>query len=183
MSKTVEDHLTKRELYEKYAPRLLTLCRRYCDSVEEAEDLLQDTFLTAFDKKELFTYRGEGSLYAWLSRIAVNLAVDRIRKSRWNRLPIRIIEETVSAPSDEELEQVSQEKMLDFIASLPKMQRTVFNLYCMDGYSHRNIGKILGISEKGSASILAKARNRLKRDINNYIKEQENGTLGTHHQG
>ena len=173
MAKTREDHLSERELYEKYAPRIFTLCRRYSDSVEDAEDLLQDTFIAAFDKIDRFSYRGEGSLYAWFSRIAVNRAVDRIRKTRWSRLSLRIVEETVPEPSTEEAELIPQEKMLDFISSLPKMKRAVFNLYCMEGYSHREIGEMLGISEKGSASMLAKARNQLKRAIKQYIREQE----------
>lgn len=67
------------------------------------------------------------------------------------------------------MEAIPEEKLLEWIAKLPDMRRAVFNLYCMDGYSHQEIGKMLGISEKGSASTLAKARRQLKEEIKRYI--------------
>lgn len=178
------ERAAQEELYTRYAARVLTCCRRYCDNEEDAEDILQDTFLIAFDRISSFSYRRNGSLQAWLCRIAVNQAVDRIRKRRRLPVPVGISEkEDVEAPQEEALERIPPEKLLGMIAALPEMRRAVFNLYCMDGYSHREIGKMLGISEKGSASMLAKARNQLRRAIKQYTKEQEEyGTLGKHHQ-
>ena len=75
-------------------------------------------------------------------------------------------------PTDEEVEKIPQEKLLEWISKLPELRRTVFNLYCIDGYSHKEIGKLLGISEKGSAGVLAKARKQLKEEIRKYQKEQ-----------
>ena len=71
------------------------------------------------------------------------------------------------------MEEIPQEKLLEWIARLPTLRRTVFNLYCIDGYSHKEIGKMLGISEKGSAGVLAKARKQLKADIQDYLKDAE----------
>ena len=68
---------------------------------------------------------------------------------------------------------VPQEKLLEWISRLPDMRKAVFNLYCIDGYSHKDIGEMLGISEKGSAGMLAKARKQLKEEIQRYLKETE----------
>ncbi len=169
---SAKDRAAQQELYTRYAARLLTLCRRYSDSKQEAEDILHDTFLIAFDRLASFKYKGEGSLYAWLRRIAVNQAIDRIRKNRWKLLPIRtqLQEETVALELEEEdLKRITQEELLGMISGLPKVRRTVFNLYCLDGYSHKEIAKMLGISEKGSASILSKAKNQLKSEVGKYL--------------
>ena len=165
------ERAAQEELYTRYATKVFTCCRRYCDNDADAEDILQDTFLVAFDRISSFNYRGSTSLQAWLCRIAINQAIDRIRKRR--RWPVLIRDsekDDVAAPQEEELEGVPPEKLLEMIAALPEMRRAVFNLYCLDCYTHREIGEMLGISEKGSASILAKARNQWKREINKYLK-------------
>ena len=71
------------------------------------------------------------------------------------------------------MEEIPQEKLLEWIAQLPDMQRTIFNMYCIDGYTHRQIGEMLGISEKGSSGELARARKQLKEKIREYLKEKE----------
>lgn len=167
---SAKDRAAQQELYTRYAARLLTLCRRYSDSKQEAEDILHDTFLIAFDRLASFKYKGEGSLYAWLRRIAVNQAIDRIRKYRWKLLPIRAqLQEESVALEEDDLMKITQEELLGMISGLPRVRRTVFNLYCLDGYSHKEIAKMLGISEKGSASILSKAKNQLKREVGKYL--------------
>ena len=70
---------------------------------------------------------------------------------------------------EEDLKRITQEELLGMISGLPKVRRTVFNLYCLDGYSHKEIAKMLGISEKGSASILSKAKNQLKSEVGKYL--------------
>ena len=77
----------------------------------------------------------------------------------------------IPEPTGEEMAAVPEEKLLEWIDRLPDMQRSVFNLYCIDDYTHKEIGEMLGISEKGSASILSKARKKLKEDIRRYQKE------------
>ena len=71
------------------------------------------------------------------------------------------------------MESIPEEKLLEWISKLPDLRRAVFNLYCIDGYSHKEIGNMLGISEKGSAGVLAKARKQLKDKIKQYLKEQD----------
>ncbi len=160
------------ELYRRYAARLLSLCRRYTRDLEEAEDLLQDAVIQALDKIETYKYTGKGSLYGWMSRIAVNKAVNQIRRQRWRWLSLDMREQdTVADLSAAEMETIPEEKLLEWIAGLPDLRRAVFNLYCIEGYSHKEIGKMLGISEKGSAGVLAKARKQLKEEIRRYLKE------------
>lgn len=168
------DTLAADELYRRYAARLLTLCRRYCGGRDEARDLMQDTLVKALEKIHSFRYKAEGSLYAWLSRIAINIALGNIKKRRREAVADdRPIPENVPEPDTEKMSAIPQEVLLKLIAGLPAARKAVLNLYCIDGYSHREIGKMLGISEKASASTLAKARVQLKQAINNYLKESE----------
>lgn len=160
------------ELYRRYAGRLFTLCRRYSRSRDEAEDLLHDALIKAFDR--MSSFHGGGSLYAWLCRITVNMAVDNLRKRRLHFMPMDLsVAETVPEPAEEELAGISQETLLEMISGLPDTQRAVFNMFCIDGYSHKEIAELLGISEKGSAGLLAKARLRLKKKVSEYLKNSE----------
>ena len=162
------------ELYTRYAARLYTLCLRYSDSRDEAQDLVHDSMLKALDKISLFTYKGNGSLYAWISRIAINTALANI--SRYKFRFVRLTgssSEAIPEPSDEEFTGIPQEKLLEIISSLPDTQRAIFNMFCIDGYSHKEIAQMLGISERGSTSLLVKAKAQLRKRINDYIKNSE----------
>ncbi|MBO6083019.1 MAG: sigma-70 family RNA polymerase sigma factor [Bacteroidales bacterium] len=168
------DRAAEEELYKRYAARMFTLCRRYTDNPEDAQDLMQEALLRALDRIATFTYAGNGSLYAWISRIAINMALNAIRRKRWRTLSLDFrAQDTIPEPTEEEMVEVPPEKLLEWIAALPALRRTVFNLYCIDGYSHKQIGEMLGISEKGSAGVLAKARKQLKETINRYLKDTE----------
>lgn len=167
------DRLAEDELYTRYAARIYTLCRRYLGDNDKAKDLMQETLIQALDKIQTFHFNGKGSLYAWIHRIAINKALNHIKRQRWRTVPFNLVKhDKVQEPTEEEMESIPQEKMLEWISRLPDLRRTVFNLYCIDGYSHREIGKMLGISEKGSASILAKARKQLKEEIKHYLNRQ-----------
>ena len=163
------DRQAEDELYMRYAAKLLTLCRRYTDDADEARDLMHDSIIKALDRISSFTYRGRGSLYAWLSRIAVNSALNNVKRYKLRFVTIAI-PDSADDPPEDEIEAIPQEILLDMISALPHTQRAVFNLFCIEGYSHREIAEMLGISEKGSASLLAKARTRLKKKIDDYIK-------------
>ena len=168
------DRMAEEELYSRYAARVLTLCRRYTDNPDDAKDLMQESLIQALDKIATYRYSGKGSLYGWISRIAINRALNQIRRRRWRTVSLdERVQDSVPDPSEEEMAIVPQEKLLEWIAGLPDMRRAVFNLYCIDGYSHKEIAGMLGISEKGSAGVLAKARKQLKEDINQYLKDKE----------
>ena len=159
------------ELYTRYAARVFTLCRRYSDNPDEAKDLMQEALLKALDKISTFRYTGNGSLYGWISRIAVNLALNHIKRRRWRTVSLDFGgHDNLPEPTEEEMVSIPQEKLLEWIAELPDVRKAVFNLYCLDGYSHKEIAQMLGISEKGSAGMLAKARRQLKGKISRYWK-------------
>ena len=155
-----KDKKAQGELYDRYAGRLFTLCFRYVGDREEAQDLMHDSMIKAMDSMGAFRYNGEGSLYAWLQRLTVNVTIDRLREM--SKLRMVSLEDAVDS--------IPAQVMLDMIAALPDVRRTVFNMYCIDGYSHKDIAAAIGITEKGSASILAKARAQLRNAINDYLK-------------
>lgn len=166
--------MAEEQLYRTYAVRVYTLCRRYLGNEEEAMDLMVETIIHALDKIDTFKYTGEGSLYAWISRIAINKSINQIKRHRWRFVPLdRQTQDDIPEPTEEEMLTIPAEKLREWIAQLPDLRRTVFNLYCVDGYSHKEIGQMLGISERGSTSTMAKARKQLKEKIKQYLKEQE----------
>lgn len=165
----------RQEMYETYAGRVLAVCRRYIRDADRARDLVHDTFLKAWDSLDRFRPRRAGSLGAWLCQIAVHLTVDELRRGRhFLEIPdqVRDDEEGVRhgahEPGPEEppvdpdrLRQIPVEALIELIASLPEGYRTVFNLFCLDGCSHREIAQLLGITEKTSQTQYLKARRRL----------------------
>ncbi len=162
-------------LYDLYASRLLAVCLRYVGDRATAEDLLHDTFVKAYGAIGKFVWRGEGSLRGWLERIAVNTSLELLRsRSRMSFTEIddrRAIPEYVE-PAPEEAEQVPAKELMRMIGELPEGYRTVFNLFCVEGLSHREIASMLGINEKSSSSQLARAKALLARKIREYLEKQ-----------
>lgn len=169
-----KDRLAEDELYRRYAVRVNTLCKRYLGDEDDAKDLMLETLIQALDKIDTYKYTGEGSLYGWIRRIAINKALNQIKRYRWRMVPLDLwTHDSIPEPTEEEVTEIPTRKLREWIEELPDMRRAVFNLYCIDGYSHQEIGQMLGISETGSTSVLAKARKQLKAKINQYLKEQD----------
>jgi RNA polymerase sigma-70 factor (ECF subfamily) len=169
---TDKDREAQGELYARYAARLYAVCCRYVSDREEAQDLMHDSMIKAMDTIRSFTYNGEGSLYAWLKRLTVNTVIDRLREvSKMRMVPLdSTMEPDYPEPDEDEVDNIPASVMLQMVASLPEVRRTVFNMYCIDGFTHREIAQAMNITEKGSASILAKSRAQLKNAINEYLK-------------
>ena len=170
------DNKARRELYERYAGRMLALCQRYVGSREEAEDLLHDGFLKLYSSFDKFTWRGEGSLRAWMERVMVNIALQYLRRSdvlnqsaSMDTLPL----ESYDEPEPETAERIPQQVLLKFISELPAGYRTVFNLYVLENKSHKEIAQMLGINEKSSASQLVRAKAVLAAKVREWIKQNE----------
>lgn len=164
------------ELYARYAAGLYALCLRYIENREDARDLMHDAMIKAMDNFRSFRYAGEGSIWAWMSRITVNMAVDRLKEnSRFRHIPFDEVSgaevENALEPDAESVRAVPDDVLDEMIAGLPPVKRTVFNMYCIDGFSHKDIAKALGISERGSTSILAKARASLKKVLTDYLNK------------
>ena len=168
------DRMAEEELYRRYAARVSMLCRRYLGDVDEANDLMLETLVQALGKIDTYEYTGKGSLYGWISRIAINKAINHLKRSRWHVVPLDFLsKDDIPEPDDDAMEAIPEERLSAWIAELSDLRRTVFNLHSLDGYSHQEIGRMLGISERASISALAKARKQLKERIRQYLKEQE----------
>lgn len=170
-----KDNIARKKLYELYSGQMMAICCRYAGDRQLAQDLLHDGFLKAFNSFDKFTYRGEGSLRAWLSRIMVNTSLEYLRKNDvlHQTLTLEEVPETVNNEAEEELERIPQKVLMDFIANLPVGYRTVFNLYTFEEKSHREIAVMLNINEKSSASQLFRARALLAKKITEYMSRNK----------
>lgn len=154
------DISAQRKLYEAYAQAMMGLCYRYTKSVQDAEDVLQDGFMRVFTN--LSQYRGEGELGAWIRRIMVNTSINYLKKHIHYRNEMVFTEPSLHPVTEETPEHALQAKEIaSLIRQLPTGYQTVFNLHAIEGYSHVEIGKILGISENTSRSQYMRARNLL----------------------
>ncbi len=165
---TKSDRSAFKELYTRYATRVLALCFRYVDDRDEAEDLMHDTMVKVFGAIKGFNYKGEGSLYAWIRRIAVNLSIDRIRKRTVMDLSSLSDEDLMT---EEQAADIPLPILMKMISTLPDTQRLILNLYCIDGLSHNEIAGLLGIKPKASSSLLAKAKRLLNDKVARYLND------------
>jgi RNA polymerase sigma-70 factor (ECF subfamily) len=165
--KKCKHHDTKAQgqLYQLYASKLFSLCLKYSKSYADAEDSLQDAFVTIF--KKIGQYNSKGSFEGWIKRIAVNTVLQKYRGAIVFDIVKEERIEAVSVEIDEE-EALHVDYLLQIIQELPDRYRLVFNLYALDGYTHREISEMLGISEGTSKSNLARARLILKEKIENF---------------
>ncbi len=161
-----QDSKAQGELYSIYNKTLFAICLRYSRSYVDAEDNLQDAFLTIFKKIEQF--KGKGSFEGWIKRITVNTVLQKYRKLKH----FEIIDEERLEEQEEEVASDDENIPLDFllksIQELPDQYRLVFSMYVLDDYSHRDISNLLGIAEGTSKSNLARARGILKIKIEHY---------------
>ncbi len=161
-----------RQLYDRYIGYMTTAVARYISDEDDRKDVLQDSFIKIFDSLGRFTYRGEGSLRAWMTRITINEALQRLRREKRYDLfsPIEELQDDVEEPED--LDSLPPEVLLEMIASLPEGYRTVLNLFVFEDKSHKEIAQLLGIKENSSASQYHRAKALLAQKINAY-KAQE----------
>ena len=138
------------------------VCLRYSANEQEAEDLLQDSFLKAFGK--IKSYKNEGVLGGWLRKLTLNTALEYYRKNKNAKQTFELSEHS-DLTDDGAVEQLELEDLLLKIQKLPTGFRTVFNLYAVEGYNHREIGKLLDISDGTSKSQYSRARTMLKNMI------------------
>lgn len=162
-----------KELYERYAGRMLTICLRYINDRDIAEDLLHDGFLKFFDSFDKFTWRGEGSLRAWLERVMINTVLQYLRKNDVmnHSTALENVPEVYEELEQALVETIPQKVLMQFIRELPPGYRTVFNLYVFEEKSHKEISQLLGINEKSSASQLARAKAALAAKVREWMKK------------
>lgn len=161
-----------KELYDTWSGYLLALCRRYVPETAAAEDILQESFIKIFASAGTFVYKGPGSLKAWMSRIAVNEALQYLRQSKRYGF-VTTLDSLPETAEDEEIDNIGDipsEVIQQMITELPDGYRTVFNLVVFEDMSHKEIGEIMGISDRTSASQYHRARKILAEKIRNYEK-------------
>ena len=164
------DRRMQEELYRRFSPRMYAVCLRYAGNAEEAEDILQEGFIKVF--KKLDSFRGDGSFEGWIRRIFVNTAIEHFRRKRY-LMPVTEKEEnTIEGKYTSVLDELSAKDIMALIRELSPGYRTVFNMYVVEGYTHKEIADILGISEGTSKSQLSRAKVILQDMVRNHLDHQ-----------
>ncbi len=165
-------------LYRRHSAKLYAVCLQYSGNDEEARDILQEGFIKIF--ANLIHYKFEGSFEGWMRKIMVNTALERYR-SKYNLYrvdDIEALQEFDAEPDTEDYAGLEASDLLEIIRELPPKYRMVFNLYAIEGYSHKEISKMVNISEGTSKSNLSRARIILQRRVSSYTgikKKVSNG--------
>ncbi len=164
------DSTAQREIYNKYSGKMMGVCLRYINSRFEAEDILINGFMKVFDK--IGQYKHEGSFEGWVRKIMVNESLGYIRKNKSIYMEVEIEKADYQADFNTEASyQLEAEELLQLVQQLPTGYKTVFNLYAIEGYSHKEIAEIMGISENTSKSQLSRARALLQQNLINLEKK------------
>jgi RNA polymerase sigma-70 factor (ECF subfamily) len=158
------DRRAQEYLYQRFSPKMYGVCLRYAGKAEDAQDILQDGFVKIF--KNLHMYRGDGSFEGWIRRIFVNTAIEHYRR-QVNLYPVTENHESLLETKEiSAFDSLSVKDLMKIIQQLSPGYRTVFNLYVVEGYSHKEIAEMIGISEGTSKSQLARAKGVLQNIIN-----------------
>lgn len=158
------------ELYNRFAPKMYAVCLRYSNNADDAQDLLQEGFIKVF--RNLDKFRAEGSFEGWVRRVFVNTSIEHYRRKV-----------NLTSTSDKEefmiedthwnaLDKLAEKDIVMLIQELSPGYRTVFNLYAVEGYSHKDIAGMLGISEGTSKSQLARAKGILQKKVEQFTDEK-----------
>ncbi|HYC40798.1 MAG TPA: RNA polymerase sigma factor [Chitinophagaceae bacterium] len=157
------------ELYRRFSGRMYGVCLRYASNAEEAEDILQEGFIKIFKKLESF--RSEGSFEGWIRRIFVNTAIEHFRRKKYLQ-PVTEKEETsIEGKYISVLDDLAEQDILGLVQQLSPGYRTVFNMYVVEGYTHKEIADMLGISEGTSKSQLSRAKVILQDLVRKFIDQ------------
>ena len=156
------------ELYNLFADEMFGVCLYYSHDYAEAEDTLHEGFMKVF--KNIASLKGEGALKAWVRRIMINTALEKYRKKN----PLYLVDqdefrEFEDIDRENIISNISADELIKMIQELTPQYRMVFNLYALEGYSHKEISDMLGISEGTSKSNLARARSILQRKVKKYF--------------
>jgi RNA polymerase sigma-70 factor (ECF subfamily) len=162
-----EDAFCQREVFNRYAGRMLGVCNRYARNAADAEDILQDAFMKVFDKLGQFKF--EGSFEGWIRKIVVNTALKKYTLSRYDKevvgYELKDRDETGAGMEPAAYNHLTEKDLLDLINRLPDGYRLIFNLYVIEGYQHDEIATMLNIQPGTSRSQLVKARGMLQKQI------------------
>ena len=162
-------------LYQRFSPKMYAVCLRYASNADDAQDLLQEGFIKVF--RNLAKFRKEGSFEGWIRRVFVNTAIEHYRKKvNLNSIGDRE-EQTIADTSLNILDQLGEQDIIQLVQELAPGYRSVFNMYVIEGYSHKEIGEIMGISEGTSKSQLARAKAILQKKVEEFLDNNRRSTL------
>lgn len=169
------DRASQKALYEYYYSKMLGVCLRYSKSSDDAKDVLHEGFLKVFNG--LKNFNNTGSFEGWVRRIMVNTSIDQLRKNKQNYLIVSTVNVNDRSSNiaeemseDDLLSNIEKEDILKAVQELTPAYRTVFNLYVIEEYTHKEIAELLDISEGTSKSNLSKAKFNLKKNLMHLIK-------------
>lgn len=167
-----ENRNAQEQLYKLLSPKIFAVCLKYSRNYVEAQDNLQEGFLLIFEKIDQFQFKG--SFEGWAKRVVINYILQQYR----SKGVLEIVTDTIADKEETEIEEetVSIEFLTKIIQELPDRYRLVFNLYVIDGYSHKEIAKMLEISEGTSKSNLARAKGILKNRIEDFSGSENTRT-------
>ena len=154
-------------LYQRFAPKMYAVCLRYAGNTDDAQDLLQEGFIKVFRNLEKF--RKEGSFEGWIRRVFVNTAIEHYRRKTKLAVVSEKEELAIEDSSWNVLDQLAEKDIILLIQQLAPGYRSVFNMYVIEGYSHKEIGELLGISEGTSKSQLARAKGVLQKKVKEFL--------------
>ncbi|MEO8147379.1 MAG: RNA polymerase sigma factor [Bacteroidia bacterium] len=167
------DRMAQKQLYEMHASKMLGVCYRYCGNRDDAEEVMQQAFVKVFMQIE--TFRNDGSLEGWIRKVMTNTALNFLKQKRKIEFDeLENVSELISVNSDA-LENFDVKQLMHYVAQLPAGYRTVLNLYAIEGYSHKEIGQMLSITESTSRSQYTRAKKMLAEKIqlpSQYVKHE-----------
>lgn len=149
-------------LYEQFSRRMMAVCLRYSKSTQQAEDILQEGFVKVF--QHIKDFRKQSQLETWITRIMVNTALNMHRKKLY-LFPMVDVKETALADPNENLDSLAFDQLVEMIQSLPHGCQLIFNMYAVEGYTHQEIAGLLGITEGTSKSQYARAKELLRKQL------------------
>jgi len=161
-----EEEAAQKHLYDLFAPKMYFVCLRYARHDLEAQDMLQDGFIKVFD--HLGSFKSNGSFEGWVRRIMVNTSLNHCRKSSFKKEQIGIEDYQDRVVDPKAISALGEQELLKIIQQLPDGYRMVFNLYVIEGYSHKEIGELLDVTESTSRSQLSKAKKWMQIELEKH---------------
>jgi RNA polymerase sigma-70 factor (ECF subfamily) len=163
------DRVAQNALYERYCRKMSVTCKRYAKTIQEGEDILQEGFVKVF--AAIKNFRGDSSLNTWITRIMINTALNAQRQKLYLLPMVDVANAKLSEGEDISLSNFHLNELIDMIQSLPDGCRMVFNLFAIEGFSHKEIGDMLGISEGTSKSQHNRAKVLLRAKLESKEKK------------
>lgn len=168
-----QDRKSQQVVYERYGRVMYGICLRYSSDAESAQDLLHDGFMKIF--ASVGSFEGKGSFEGWMKRIFINMALENIRREKIKKQfseDIENVPEDIPDDSDNGMAKLNETELMKMVQELPSGYRSVFNLYAIEDYSHKQISEMLGIAEGTSRSQYIRARLLLQEKVKDYLKKQ-----------